>query len=491
MNTPNLDMLFNPKSVAVIGASASPGKIGTITLLCTIAGGFKGKIYPINPNKDEILGLKTYGSVKDVPDKIDLAMICLPANKVLLAIRECNEVGVKFGVVISAGFGELGEEGRKKQKEMVEEARKGEMRLVGPNCMGIGSADPKLYATMNFTIPKAGDVSMVSQSATMVTLTTLMASGQGIGFNKYVSSGNEADIRMEDFIEYYANDLKTKVIVAYIEGVREGRRFIDASRRATENKPFIVLKGGITGIGAAAASSHTGALSGEDMIFDAVCAQTGITRVSNHMKMIDLIKAFLLLPLPKGRKVGIVSGQGGLGVLTADSCVKHGLEVPKLTKESISELNTFLPYFWSHRNPIDVTAGFMTDLSALTKSLEVLLRQEDIHSVICLPQIWSPMFDVVSAQVSDEMQDIFKSIAVEMMGGVEETLINDFIKLKNEYGKPMIAIGIFIQSGSKSNRILEENGIPVYETPDQAAHVLSKLIEYAEYLRERSIRPKS
>lgn len=487
MNTPNLDLLFNPKSVAVIGASASPGKIGTITLLCTIAGGFKGKIYPINPNESEILGLKAYSSVKDVPDRIDLAIICLPADTVLLAIRECNEVGVKFGVIISAGFGELGEEGRKKQKEVIEEARKGEIRLVGPNCMGIGSAAPKLYATMNFTIPKAGDVSMIAQSATIVTLTTLMASSQGIGFNKYVSSGNEADLHMEDFLEYYADDPETKVVAAYIEGVREGRRFIDASREVTKNKPFIVLKGGKTAAGAAAASSHTGALSGADMIFDAMCVQTGIMRVSDHVEMIDLIKAFLLLPCPMGGKVGIVSAQGGMGVLMADACVKYGLEVPKLTEGSINELNTFLPYFWSHRNPIDVTAGFMGDLSALTKSLEVLLRQEDIHSVVCLPQVWSPLFSTISAQISDEMQDLFKSISVEMMEWMEETIINDFIKLKNKYGKPVIAIGTFTQSGSKSNRLLEENGIPVYETPDQVARVLSKLVEYAEYLRGKDL----
>jgi acyl-CoA synthetase (NDP forming) len=287
---------------------------------------------------------------------------------------------------------------------------------------------------------------------------------------------------MEDFLEYYADDPETKVVAAYIEGVREGRRFIDASKRLTENKPFVVLKGGRTEKGAAAASSHTGALSGSDIIFDSVCAQTGITRVSNHMEMIDLIKAFLPLPLPKGRKVGIISAQGGMGVLMADACIKNGLEVPNLTEESINELNTFLPYFWSHRNPIDATAGFMGDLSVLTKSLEVLLRQEDIHSVVCLPQVWSPLFSTISAQLSDEMQDLFKSISVEMMEWMEEALIDDFIKLKNEYGKPVIAIGTFTQSGSKSNRLLEENGIPVYETPDQVARVLSKLVEYAEYL---------
>jgi len=284
-----------------------------------------------------------------------------------------------------------------------------------------------------------------------------MASSQGIGFNKYVSSGNEADLHMEDFLEYYADDPETKVVAAYIEGVREGRRFIDASKEVTKNKPFVVLKGGKTEAGAAAASSHTGALSGADMIFDAMCVQTGIMRVSDHMEMIDLIKAFLLLPRPMGRKVGIVSAQGGMGVLMADACVKYGLEVPKLTEGSINELNTFLPYFWSHRNPIDVTAGFMGDLSALTKSLEVLLRQEDIHSVVCLPQVWSPLFSTISAQISDEMQDLFKSISVEMMEWMEETIINDFIKLKNEYGKPVIAIGTFTNSGSKSNRLLEEN----------------------------------
>ena len=236
----DLESLFNPRSVAVIGASKSPGKTGTTVLFCMIGGGFRGKIYPINPKEEEILGLEAHKSISEVPDKVDVAIICVPAPSTPQVIKECTEAEVKFGVVISAGFGEVDENGRKLQQEIVRIAREGGMRLVGPNCMGIGSATSSLYASMNFTIPATGNVSIVSQSGTLATLITLAASDQGIGSSKYVSSGNEADLHLEDFLEYYAYDPETKIVAAFIEGVREGEKFIRASKEITKSKAFIV-----------------------------------------------------------------------------------------------------------------------------------------------------------------------------------------------------------------------------------------------------------
>ena len=477
----DLESLFNPRSVAVIGASKSPGKTGTTVLFCMIGGGFRGKIYPINPKEEKILGLEAHKNISEVPDKVDVAIICVPAPSTPQVIKECTEAGVKFGVIISSGFGEVDENGRKLQQEIVRIAREGGMRLVGPNCMGIGSATSSLYASMNFTIPAVGNASIVSQSGTLATLITLAASDRGIGFNKYVSSGNEADLHLEDFLEYYARDPETKIVAAFIEGVREGEKFIRASNEITKSKPFIVLKGGATEAGAGAASSHTGALAGSDTVFDALCKQSGITRVSNNREMINLLQAFSTLPLPKGRKVAVVSAQGGLGVLAADACVKCGLELASLTRETRDDLDAFLPYFWSRKNPVDATGG-IADYTILSRALEVLLRQEDIQSVICLAPIFSVIFSTIRPRLSNVVQDAFKSTLIGALGEMEEKVANDFIRLRKRYGKPIVSVGLFAQRGSEGIRLLEEGGIPVYDTPDDAAYVISRLSEYKEYL---------
>ena len=476
-----LDFLFHPKSVAVIGASKSFAKTGTMTLFSTIGGGYTGKIYPINPKESKILGLDAYPNLNSIPDSVDLAMICVPSSKVSGVIEECVDFGVKAGVIISSGFGEIGKDGKEKEREIVEIARKGKMRLVGPNCMGVGSAKPSLYSSMNFTIPMPGNVSIVSQSGTITTLSALASSDEGIGINKYISSGNEADLHIEDFLAYFSEDPETKLIVAFIEGLRDGRRFYEVAKEVTKRKPLVVLKGGKTSKGAEAASSHTGSLAGSYTIFDAMSKQAGISQASSLREMTDLVKAFSILSLPNGRKVAIVSAQGGLGVLMADACVKAGLELPDLSNETIEALNEFLPYFWSHRNPVDLTAG-INDFGALSKSLEVLLKQPDIQSVICLAPSFSPMFSRILPRMSGNMQKMFKSTGIGMMERMEKRFVSDFIKLKEKYKKPIIAIGLFSQKESESAKMLEEGGIPLYETPEQIASVISKLTAYNEYL---------
>ncbi|MDY6966570.1 MAG: CoA-binding protein [Halobacteriota archaeon] len=476
-----LDFLFHPKSIAVIGASRSFAKTGSMTLFSTIAGGFTGKIFPINPKESKIMGLDAYPNLSSISDDLDLAMICVPSSKVPGVIEECVDCGVKVSVIISSGFGEIGEDGKEKESEIVEIARRGKMRLVGPNCMGVGSADPSLYSSMNFTIPMPGNVSIVSQSGTITTLSALESSDKGVGISKYISSGNEADLHIEDFITYFADDPETKLILAFIEGLRDGRRFFEVAKEVTKKKPLIVLKGGKTKEGAGAASSHTGSLAGSYALFDAMSRQAGISHVSSLKEMTDLSKAFSLLSLPKGRKVAIVSAQGGLGVLMADACVKSGLELPDLSNETIEALNQFLPYFWSHRNPIDLTAG-INDFGALSKTLEVVLKQPDIQSVICLAPSFSPMFSRVLPRMSGGMQKMFKSTGIGMMERMEKHFVSDFIKLKDKYQKPVIAIGLFSQSESESAKMLEDGGIPIYETPEQIASVISNLSTYREYL---------
>ena len=295
--------------------------------------------------------------------------------------------------------------------------------------MGICSSPVKLYALMNMMVPRPGDVSFVSQSGTLGTVNMLVASNHGIGFNKFVSSGNEADLKTEDLIEYYTKDEGTKVILSFIEGIRNGRKFFEVSKEATKNKPFIVLKAGITKEGAKAANSHTGSLAGSELMNDVAFRQVGVIRASNGTEMLELVKAFSLLPIPKGNRVGIVTGGGGAGVLAADACGKVGLELPDLPKEIVDELSEFLPPFWSHGNPIDITASGGVggsdgaDFSAITKSLETLLKCDDIDSVICMGVNFSDMMDTVVSNFPEKYQKMLKSVS-KVMEPIETKLIN-------------------------------------------------------------------
>ena len=484
----NLNLLFNPEGVAVIGASNNPAKVGGMTLLSIVSGGFKGEIYPINQREEEIFGFRAYKNVKDVPRKIDLAVICVPASSVKDVLRECVEKGVKFGVIISSGFGEAGGEGRALEREAVKIANDGGMRIVGPNCMGMANSDIKLYALMNMLIPKEGKVSIVSQSGTLGSLTMALASDQGVGFNKFASSGNEADLHAEDFIEYFAQDPKTEVILVFIEGLRDGRKFLKVANEATGNKPLVILKGGITEEGAKAASSHTGSMAGSAPIYEAAFKQTGVIRAFDGEDLIDLAKGFALLPLPKGRRVGMVSAWGGIAVLASDSCARHGLKLPELSKDAMEKLDNLLPPFWSRRNPIDITsAGIYGSWEIFIETTELLLRDDGIDAVICMIPIFTPIFTSAFSRTT-QYKDYTENV-LQFTEEMEREFMKDFIRLRG-YGKPLIVLSFFEGRESESVKTLEENGIPVYRTPEKAAHVLSMLAKYKEYLTDLDVKSR-
>jgi acyl-CoA synthetase (NDP forming) len=478
-----LNPLFYPRGVAVVGASRSFAKIGTMTLLSTIIGGFEGGIYPVHPKGGKILGLTAYTNFKSVPDDADLVVVCVPASVVPGVIEESIDAGIRAAVIISSGFAEVDRDGKRLQDEVLKIARDGGMRFVGPNCMGICNSSVKLHALMNMMMPIPGNISFVSQSGTLGTMNMLIASSYGVGFNKFVSSGNEADIKTEDLIEYYANDQDTKVILSFIEGIRDGRKFFEVSKDATKKKPFIVLKAGTTKAGAKAASSHTSALAGSDTINEAAFRQAGITKAGNGEEMLDLVKAFSLLSPPEGRKVGILTAGGGSGVLTADACEKMGLEVPNLPKEIIEELNQFLPSFWSHGNPIDITASGGiggsggADFSSITRCLDALLRSDEIDSVITMSIDFLEGMDTVISNFPPKYKSLTK-IMGKIIAPIGGNFTDDLASVCKKYGKPVVAMGGF-DGGSG---MLESHGIPSYSDPERAAFVLSKLAEYGEYL---------
>ena len=476
-----LDPLFYPRGIAVVGVSESPLKIGTMTLLSVITGGFEGGIYPVHPKADNILGLTVCPNFKSLPDDTDLVVVCVPASAVPSVIEDSVDAGIRAAVIISSGFAEVGKDGKRLQDEVLKIARDGGMRFVGPNCMGICNSSVKLHALMNMMMPIAGNISFVSQSGTLGTMNMLIASSYGVGFNKFVSSGNEADIKTEELIEYFANDPDTKVILSFIEGIRDGRKFFRVSKEATKKKPFIVLKAGMTSAGAKAASSHTSALAGSSVINDAAFKQAGIVRAGNGSEMLDLVKAFSLLPPLSGRKVGILTAGGGSGVLTADACEKYGLKVHNLSNEIIEELNQFLPSFWSHGNPIDITASGMfgaAGFSSITRCLDTMLQSDDIDGVITMSFDFSDMFDTVFSRFQPENKSStteIASIITPFMNG----LTDDLVSVCKRYNKPVVAMG------TSGCGLMESYGIPSYDDPSQAAFVLSKLAEYKEYLEKQ------
>ena len=471
------DPLFNPRSLTLIGASANPYKWGSVILSHIITGHFKGKVYPVNPREKEILGLKVYSSVKTLPETPDLAVVVTPPSSVPQVLQECGEKGIKAAVIVTAGFAEVGAEGARLQREVVNIARKSGMILVGPNCFGIISTACSLCAIMPPLFPEPGPFAVVSQSGNVGFSIAQRLISKGFGISKLISYGNEADLHCEDYLEYLAEDTETKVILSYIEGFKDGRKFFEIAKKVTRKKPIVTLKAGYTSAGARAAKSHTAALAGSDAIFDSVCKQAGIIRVRDIDEIFNVGAALLHQPLPRGKRVGIITAGGGWGVLGADACVNAGLSVAQLPEETIGELDSFLPSWWSRGNPVDLVAGVFGE--DVMKSIEVMLRCAAIDSLMLLNL--SPMLPRGIVLVSNESSDLREQIKA-----FADSLAEFFVQLAllvAKYGKPIVIASEFGSEyiDAQVSRLAVQKGIPCYLLPDHAAAVLSKLAEYAEY----------
>lgn len=471
---PQLKYLFNPKSVAVIGASRQPIKWGSIVLGNIIKGGYKGKVYPINPKAEKIQGLKSYPNMEKVPVAVDLSIIATPAISARIPeiIENCAENNAKIAIVISSGFGETGKEGRRAEEELVSSARKANIRFVGPNSMGIFSASSNLHALMPPVRPQKGSVSFVSQSGNLGVQMLDRGRQLGVGFNTFVSSGNEADLHCDDFIDYFRQDPETKVILSYIEGLRDGVRFVDVARETTKKKPVIALKAGETKAGANAAISHTGSLTGSSRIYNSVFKQVGVIKAESTEEMLDFALAFNQ-PLPKGRKVAIITRGGGWGVVTADACNKAGIEVPELPKEISDELGKILPFYWSRNNPIDSVA--VNDPNVHIRILEIISKWRDIDGLIILGGLGGFYSDFLKRIGLDEY---YAKLQREILGRYIEKLV----EIANDLGKPIFTVAFKLLDRSEPIQLLNENNIPVYYSPERAVRAFAKLIEWKEYL---------
>ena len=403
-----LDPLFNPRSVAQIGATNNRNKWGNSTITSLVQS-FKGDIYPVNTHEETILGLKAYKKVTDIPGPVDLAVFTIPAEKVATAMEECVEKGVKAAVIISAGFAETGPEGKKLQDEVLAIARKGNIHFVGPNCMGCWSATSSLAAFMMPLLVKPGPLAFVSQGGNIGAAIVIAGYERNVGFRRYVSCGCAADIQIEDYIEYFGLDPEVKVIMAYIEGVNDGKRFMEIVKQVTKIKPVIVLKPGKTEAAAKAIRSHSGAMAGTSAIYDAAFNKMGALRVETPEEILDVAIGFLTQPLPRGKNVAIITPGGSYGVLCAEACAMGGLNVVKLPDETIHELDKIFPPRWSRQNPVD-PAGDRNLIAYLTAPIS-LLELSMVDSLIFMGFSGFTLFgslilqqQTISTRASEEQQ---------------------------------------------------------------------------------------
>lgn len=474
-----LKPLFHPRTIAVVGASGNFMKWGCIIPKNILNGGFQGKLFLVNKKEKEIFGSPVYPDLKSVPDDIDLALIVTPASVVKNVMQECGEKKVKAAIVITAGFSET-KEGATLEREVAAMAGKYGIRFVGPNTMGIFSASESLCAMMPPVPPKKGNVSFVAQSGNLGTQLLSLGLNRGVGFAKFVSSGNEADLRCEDYIEYFGRDDDTKVVLAYIEGLDDGRKFLEVSRRLTKRKPFIIFKGGRTKAGGKAARSHCGALAGERKIYEGAFKQAGIVQAVAGDEMLDLAKAFSHLPLPRGKRVGILTWGGGWGVVSADACEEAGLEVVALPDSLIKEIDEILPSYWSRGNPIDLVGTL--DREAHRKCLELLVTCDEVDCVLALGMLAGPSTFMNLLRAAPGITPDALNSFVDQIHQSNRQIRELVLALIEKTHKPVIGVNILPEDDADNDAMARQ--LVMFPTPERAVHVLAKLCEYAEYLRD-------
>lgn len=461
MKKANLEKLFNPKSIAVIGASRNTESVGygilkSLTRGCVLSSeycrSFAGKIYPVNPKADYILGAKCYNSIGDIEDYIDLAVIAVPAKIVPSVLRECGKKNVPFAIIISAGFAEIGEEGEKLQEQILKIAEESRIRIIGPNCLGIIRPSNNLNASFAPTMPPEGPVGFISQSGALADSIIDWAVEERYGLSALISYGNRADLDVHDFIEFMAEDEKTKAIAIYLEGLKDGRKFMEVCRRVSKKKPIIVLKGGKTESGSKAISSHTGSLAGSYNIYKAAFKQSGVVIAETVEELFDLAKALAYQPPCKKNSIAIVTNGGGCGVLCADHCEEFGVHLAELKKSTIKKLDNTgkMHPAYSRRNPLDIIGDALPE--RYEAAINILLEEDYIHGLIVIQTLQT---------MTDPKEDAMK-----------------VIQAKEKFPeKPIICTYMGGLYSKRGGMILEANGIPDFNDIRKAASAMKALIE--------------
>lgn len=450
-----LDAMLSPKTVAVVGATETKGTVGRSLVENLQRGAFRGTIYPVNPKRADVLGIKAYPNIAAVPDHIDLAVIATPAPTVPGIVRQCAEVKVPAAVIISAGFKEVGPAGVELERQVLAEARAGKMRILGPNCLGLMRPHFHLNATFAAAMARPGSVAFLSQSGALCTAILDWSFRENVGFSAFASLGSMLDVGWGDLIYYLGDDPHTKSIVIYMESIGDARSFLSAAREVALSKPIIVIKAGRTDAAAKAAASHTGALTGSDEVLDAAFARVGVLRVDTIAELFDMAEVLAKQPRPKGPRLAIVTNAGGPAVLATDTLIGGGAELAGIPEKALSALNEFLPPAWSHGNPIDVLGD--ADPARYSKAVEIAANDpgNDGVLVILTPQA---MTDPVGTALG------LKNLATPP-------------------GKPLLASWMGAQQVETGEEILNSANIPTFKYPDRAARAFAFMWRYSNDLR--------
>ncbi len=461
----DISYFFNPKSIAVIGASASEGKVGNTVLKNIIHSGYNGKIYPINPRSEEILGYKAYKSVLDIPEDVEIAIFVIPGKFCVSAAEECGKKGVKGLIIISAGFKEIGGEGCEREDQLIEISKKHKMRILGPNCLGFLGLN--YNGSFAVETPKKGHIAMISQSGAMLTGMMDYSQAQAFGFSCNISLGNKADIGAVDFIEYLADDDQTKVILCYLESVKDGDRFLEILPKVTRKKPVVILKSGVSEAGARAASSHTGALAGADIAYDLSFEKCGVIRAKTIEDLFDYGEVFLYQPVPKENSFAIITNAGGPRIVATDAFDRENLRFASFSEDILHALRNHLPIEASIFNPIDIVGDAGPDRYEFAIKTVFGINHGD-SNLISDDITTHGVLLILTPQANTKPTEVAK-------------LIHD-ISSKYLSEKPIVCSFIGEKSIAEGRKYLKSNHIPCYNFPDRAAHSLRTLVKRREYL---------
>jgi acetyl-CoA synthetase (ADP-forming) len=454
-----LEQFFHPRSLSIVGASGREGSFGRMFLQGLINIGFR-EIYPVHPRETELLGLKAYQNIKDIPYDVDVAVLMTPPDGTLKAVQDCAEKGMKGIIVFTAGFGEKGAEGKKVEQEIAKTARARGIRVIGPNSIGVYCPASKLLTfpqgLMHGIPTESGPVGAFSHSGSFVDYLTHILTRKGIRFSKVISCGNECDLSAVEFLEYLGQDKETKIIISYLEGMKNGRRFFQLAREVSKEKPIILWKGGVTESGARAALSHTGSLAGSKHVWEAMFKQAGIISVRSFEEIVDCLYAFNSLPLPRGRRIAVVAGMGGTNVGTTDNCVDMGLEMAKLSANTLEKMEKLLPPVGtSVGNPADVGVATLVAPHLYGETLKLLDEDDNVDILLAISDPGKPC-----------MQSIVDASKV-----IKKPLVVTLFEL------PELA--------SAQHEFFAQHKIPVFGDAKRAVLAMARSCNYAEYKAKR------
>ena len=456
----NLEKIFNPQSVAIIGANKKKGTVPYDILNGILSGDFNGVIYPVSPGKKHISAIKAYKYVVDIEDPVDLGVIVFPSTVTHMALEQCGQKGIKSVIIISAGFREVGGRGIEREKQILEIARKYDISFIGPNCLGLINTDPKVRINASFArqMPAPGSIGFLSQSGALCTAVLDYAQAKGIGFSKFVSFGNKADISEVDLMYYLMRDEKTKVILLYLEEVSDGRALMKAAQDVIEQsgKPVLIIKSGRSEEGASAAASHTGSLAGNDEICDAAFEQAGIIRCDHIEEMFNIATAFAYEPIPSSNRVAIITNAGGPGVLTTDTAIKEGLQLARFSEETTKVLKKALPNTANINNPVDVIGDATAD--RYEAAMDAVFQDENVDGV----------FVILTPQ---SMTDI-------------DTIAHKVVEVAQKYDKPVYTSFMGETDVASGIRILQQNQIPHYSLPESMSKAFAVTHRFGKLLQK-------